>query len=72
MQKYLIQVVDNSDDTNEDEIQYYHLRSPIDAFYWKLRSTQAVQIYDFAYSPTLDLLVAVGINGSERRSNTDQ
>lgn len=63
-QKYLIQVVDNSDDDNEDEIQYYHLRSPINTFTWQLRSSETVKVYGFAYSPTLDLLLAVGIDGS--------
>ena len=54
-QKYLIQAVDNSDDDNEDEIQFYHLRSPIDAVNWRLRSTEAIKIYDAVWSPTLGL-----------------
>lgn len=63
-QKYLVEAVDNADDDIEDEIKFYHLRSPIDAVSWRLRSTEAIKIYDVAYSASLDRFVAVGIDGS--------
>jgi hypothetical protein len=63
-QKYLIQAVDNSDNTNENEVQFYHLRSPVNTVYWRLRSTEAIKIYDVVYSSSLSLFVAVGIDAS--------
>lgn len=63
-QKYLVEAVDNSDYIIEDEIKFYHLRSPVNSINWRLRSTEALKIYDVAYSPTLDLFVAVGIDAA--------
>lgn len=58
-QKYLIHAVDNSDDDNEDEIQFFHLSSQF--LEWEaLTNFSMVDPRSLTYSPTLDLFVLVG------------
>jgi hypothetical protein len=55
-QKYLIEAVDNSDDDNEDEIQYYHLAG--ETFEWHAGETDKGGV-SVCYSPTLNIFCAV-------------
>lgn len=66
-QKYLLQVTDNSDDTNEDEIQYFHLRSPIAQSYWSAVLTSTIKLYGMAYSPEQSLYIAIGLDSGNAR-----
>jgi len=62
-QKYLLQAVDNSDDDNEDEIQFYHLGSPVVLDTWANGQAGKGGV-GLCYSPELNLFVSVsGLGG---------
>jgi hypothetical protein len=60
-QKYLIQAVDGSDDSNENEIQFYHLNSPVSGLQFQMVTSGLGSIWNsVCWSPELSLFVAVG------------
>jgi hypothetical protein len=72
-QKYLVQATDNSDDSNADEIQFFHLRSPTALGDWTAGETGGGGV-SVCYSPTLNKFIAVdGKSGTagKLRSSTD-
>jgi hypothetical protein len=61
-QKYLLQATDNSDTANEDEIQFFHLQSPIVDRYWRQQAV-GMRAFDICWSETLGLFVVpIGIS----------
>jgi len=63
-QKYLIKATDNSDDTHDDEIQYFHLASPINARYWYEETGAQNKMKKIIWSPEKSMFLAVGNNGA--------
>lgn len=59
-QKYLIQAVDNSDDDNEDEIQFYHLTSPVNSRVWLEPGINNRTWSACAYSDSLKIFIIGG------------
>ena len=59
-QKYLLRAVDNSDDDNEDEIQFFHLVSPTNSRVWTEPTITARTWSALAWSETLGIMVIGG------------
>jgi len=59
-QKWLLQAIDNSDDENEDEIQFYHLTSPVRDRAWGETITTAGSFDSCAWSEDLGIFVIGG------------
>jgi hypothetical protein len=57
-QKYLLQATDNSDDNNEDEIQFFHLQSPIVDRYWREGSGTGQSNNSLCWSEELGLFAS--------------